>query len=144
MTVEREDIGLGGASGARLSREVREVMTPGVVSVPGDASLKQVYGALAAHGIHAILVVDRKSAAPLGWVTAAGLLRWTLEGSQQHTAQQAVCEPVHTISPSATVRDAVALLVKPGVSHVLVAHYGAGAGEGVVSDLDVVGLLSGR
>ena len=129
----------------RLNREVREAMTPGVVSVPGDASLKQVYAALAAHGVHAVLVVDRKSAAPLGWVNAAGLLRWMAEGSSdQHTAAQAVCEPVHTISPSATVRDAVTILLKPGVTHVLVAHHGATAGEGVLSSLDVVSLMSGR
>jgi CBS domain-containing protein len=128
----------------RLSHEVREVMTPGVVSIPGDASLTQVYRALAAHRVHAVLVVDRKTGAALGWVTAAGLLRWGIEGSHQHTASQAVCEPVHTISPSATVRDAVTMLMKPGVSHVLVAHYGATSGEGVVSDLDVAGLLAGR
>jgi CBS domain-containing protein len=129
----------------RLSREVREAMTPGVISVPGDASLKQVYGALTAHRVHAVLVVDRKSANPLGWINAAGLLRWMVEASSdQHTAAQAVCEPVHTISPSATVRDAVAILLKPGVSHVLVTHYGALSGEGVLSNLDVVALMSGR
>ena len=33
---------------------------------------------------------------------------------------------------------------EPGVTHVLVAHYGATSGEGVISDLDVVRLLSGR
>ena len=128
----------------RLEREVREVMTPGVVSVPGDASLKQAYGALTAHRVHALLVVERKSGLPIGWVNAAGLLRSIVEGHARQTAGQAICEPVHTISPSATVRDAVDLLLKPGVSHVLVAHYGAASGEGVVSAVDVVRLAAGR
>ena len=135
----------GGTShDSRLSREVRQAMRPGVVSVPGDTSLKQVYRALADHGVHAVLVVDRKLGTPLGWVSAAGLLRWAVEGSGQRTAAQAICEPVHTISPSASVRDAVEILLKPGVSHVLVAHYGATSGEGVISDVDVVALMCGR
>ena len=127
-----------------MNQEVREVMTPGVVSVPGDASLRQVQGALVAHAVHAVLVVDRKSAAPLGWVSASGLLRWAVEPTIHATAQQAICEPLHTISPSANVREAVDLLLQPGVSHLLVAHHGAGSGEGVVSDIDVVRALSHR
>jgi CBS domain-containing protein len=128
----------------RLGREVREAMTPGVVSIPGDAPLRQVYRAFAAHRVHAVLVVDRKSAAPLGWVTPDGLLRWAVDPSCQRTAAQAVCEPVHTIAPSATLHDAVAILQKPGVSHVLVAHYGATSGEGVLSAIDIVGQISGH
>ena len=125
-------------------REVRDVMTPGVVSVPGDASLRQVYGALSAHAVHAVLVVDRKTAAPLGWISAHGLLHWAVKKSHHQTAQQAICEPVHSLSPSATVDEAIQLLLQPGVSHVLVAHHGSATGEGVVSALDIAGLLSGR
>ena len=128
----------------RLGREVREVMTPGVVSVPGDASLRQVYGALAAHGVHAVLVDDRKTGAPLGWISAQGLLHWAMKAGHQQTAHQAICEPIHTVSPSARVGEAVELLLQPGVSHVLVAHAGSATGEGVVSALDIAGLLSGR
>lgn len=140
MTAERT----AGATAGRLDREVREVMTPGVVSIPSDASIAHVYGAISAHEVHAILVVDRKSSAPLGWVTASGLLHWALHATQHHTAGQAVCEPVHTVSPSATVRDAAEILLRPGVSHVLVTHRGDSAPEGVVSDVDVVRLMSRR
>lgn len=128
----------------RLGREVREVMTPGVVSIPGDASIAQAHAALCAHSVHAVLVVDRKSGAPLGWVTAGGLLRSALGESTPRTATQAICEPVHVVSPSATVREAAELLLESGVSHVLVAHYGATSGEGVVSSIDVVRLIAGR
>ena len=127
-----------------MNQEVREVMTPGVVSVPGDASLRQVQGALVAHAVHAVLVLDRKSGAPLGWVSAAGLLRWAVEPTIHATAQQAICEPLHTISPSAHLREAIDILLEPGVSHVLVAHKGSASGEGVVSDIDVVRALSHR
>jgi CBS domain-containing protein len=140
MTAEPQ----AGASTGRLDREVRDVMTPGVVSIPSDASIGHVYGAIAAHEVHAVLVVDRKSSVPLGWVTAGGLLHWALRGAHNHTAGQAVCEPVHTVSPSATVREAAEILLRPGVSHVLVTHRGDSAPEGVVSDVDVVRLMSRR
>jgi CBS domain-containing protein len=135
----------GGANtGGRLAREVRDVMTPGVVTIPADASLHQAYAAIAAHGVHAVLVVDRKSAAPLGWISANGLLRWALDDSHHHTAGQAICEAVHMVAPSATLRDAAEILLRPGVSHVLVAHHGATSGEGVLSAADVVRVVAGR
>jgi signal-transduction protein with cAMP-binding, CBS, and nucleotidyltransferase domain len=122
----------GGANtGGRLAREVRDVMTPGVVTIPADA-------------VHAVLVVDRKSAAPLGWISANGLLRWALDDSHHHTAGQAICEAVHMVAPSATLRDAAEILLRPGVSHVLVAHHGATSGEGVLSAADVVRVVAGR
>ena len=138
MTVETH-----GHRDSRLAREVREVMTPGVVSIPADASLHQAYAAIASHRVHAVLVVDRKSAAPLGWISANGLLRWALDKSHHHTAGQAICEPITTISPSATVHDAAELLMRPGVTHLLVAHAGATTGEGVVSAADIVRLAAG-
>jgi CBS domain-containing protein len=144
MTIAPNSAGTDDPAGGRLGREVREVMTPGVVSIPADASIGQAYAAIAAHGVHAVLVVERKSGAPMGWVTAGGLLHWALRDSRQHSAGQAVCEPVHTVSPSATVRDAAELLLKPGVSHVLVTHHGDSVPEGVVSDIDVVRLVSRR
>ena len=140
MTAERT----AGTATGRLDREVREVMTPGVVSIPSDASIGHVYSAISAHEVHAILVVDRRSSAPLGWVTAGGLLHWALHGTHHHTAGQAICEPVHTVSPSATVRDAAEILLRPGVSHVLVTHHGDSPPEGVVSDVDIVRLMSRR
>jgi CBS domain-containing protein len=132
------------ARDARLDREVREIMRPGVISIPADASIRQAYGALAAHDVHAVLVVERKSGAPRGWVTAGGLLHWALRDSHNRTAAQAICEPIHTVSPSAPVREAAELLLEPGVSHVLVAHRGDSVPEGVVSETDVVRLVSRR
>jgi CBS domain-containing protein len=132
------------ARNARLDCEVREIMRPGVISIPADASIRQAYGAIAAHGVHAVLVVERKSGAPRGWVTASGLLQWALRDSHNHTAAQAICEPIHTVSPSTPVREAAELLLERGVSHVLVAHRGDSVPEGVISDTDVVRLVSRR
>jgi CBS domain-containing protein len=121
-----------------LEREVREVMTPGVVTISGDASLHRVHQALAAHGVNAVLVVERKGGRPLGWITAQRLLRIAAADTHLQTAGQAVSEPVQVISPSASVAEAVELLLADGVSHLLVAHGADCMPEGVVSAFDIV------
>jgi CBS domain-containing protein len=37
----------------------REIMTPGVVAIVEDASLKQAFNAMAAHAVHAVLILGR-------------------------------------------------------------------------------------
>lgn len=128
---------------AGLDREVRDVMTPGVVSVPADASLPRVHGALLAHGVHAVLVVDQHRGQALGWVSARGVLTAIAAGGGPRTAHQAISEPVTRISPSASAREAMAALVEPGVTHLLVSH-GDRMPEGVVSALDLVAAAGGH
>ena len=122
-----------------LDREVRDVMTPGVVMISADAALGRVHEALALHRVNAVLVVERNGGKPLGWITARGLLSQAIEGGRPHTAGQAICEPPHTVSPSASVKEAAEALLSAGVSHVLVSHGVDCMPEGVVSALDVVG-----
>jgi CBS domain-containing protein len=119
-------------------REVRDIMTSGVVSIPTDASMRRVHETMVAHGVHAVLVIDRDSGLPVGWVTARGLLRWAGHVSRAHTAKQAINEPIHIISPSASVGDAIAMLLEADVSHLLVGRRNSAVPEGVVADIDIV------
>jgi CBS-domain-containing membrane protein len=121
-----------------LDSEVRDVMTHGVVSIPGDASLRDAHEALVAHEVHALLVTDRHTAAPLGWITARGLLLSAARRTTAHTAKQAITEPVHTISPSASLAKAMGLLLDTNVSHLLVSPRESAMPEGVVSEIDLV------
>src|SRR6266540_4101487 len=79
-------------SGNVLDREIRDVMTPGVVSIVENASLQQVYRAMIAHRVHAILVVGRTQGRPIGWVTARGLLAWIGRDDSLSCARDAVTE----------------------------------------------------
>ena len=121
-----------------LDREVRDVMTPGVVTISADASVSRVRDALAAHRVNAIVVVERHGGRPLGWITARGLLGQSLGQSHHRTAGQAICEPPKTVSPSASVKEAADALLAAGTSHLLVAHGTDCMPEGVVSALDVI------
>ena len=124
--------------GIGIDREVRDFMTPGVVTISADASLHRVHDALVKHGVNAVLVVERKGGHPLGWITARGLLREAAGGGSHQLAGQAISEPATMISPSAPLRDAIRALLADDVSHLLVAHGPDCAAEGVVSPLDVV------
>jgi CBS domain-containing protein len=127
-----------------LDTPVAKIMRHGVVSIAEDASLASVADAMGDHRVHAILVEERTTGRPLGWVKAETLLSWMNMRSPWVHAHQAMTERVATIAPTATVRDATAALSRPGTSRLLVCRDGGRAGEGVLTPLDVVGLLARR
>jgi CBS domain-containing protein len=123
---------------AALDRPVSTVMRHGVVAVPEHATLDDVRRAMADHRVHAVLVQQRSTGRPLGWVKAEALLTWmNLEPAPAH-AHRAITEPVVTIAPDAAVHEAVAALSRHGVSHLLVCDEGDVVAHGVVTPLDVV------
>jgi CBS domain-containing protein len=127
-----------------LDRTVASVMRHGVVSIAEDASLPSVANAMRDHHVHAILVEQRSTGRPLGWAKADALLSWLNMRSPWAHAHQAMTEKVTTIAPTATVREAIEALQRPGTSRLLVRGEGASAGEGVLTHLDVIELLTGR
>jgi CBS domain-containing protein len=127
-----------------LDLPVASIMRHGVVSIAEDASLSGVTRAMGDHRVHAILVEEGSTGRPLGWVKAETLLSWmNMEESWAH-AHEAITEPVTTIRPDATVREAMAALSRHGTSRLLVCREGGRAGEGVLTPLDVVGLVAAR
>jgi CBS domain-containing protein len=131
------------STGDHLDTQVRDIMTPGVLTIAEDASLRHAYRAMVAHSVHAILVVGRNEGKPLGWVTARGLLGWVGRDQGLASASDAITERPTTIEPSANAREALIALGQPGTSHLLVCRHRDATPEGVVSDLDIVALEGG-
>jgi CBS domain-containing protein len=122
-------------SGA-LALEAQDVMTPGVVTVSDDATLDEAVEAMADHRIHAVLVVDRESGTPLGWITARGLL--AMVGCDPGLpAVDAIDEKPRSIEPDATLRAALYALALPGVTRLLVRPRDEAQPVGVISDYDL-------
>ena len=121
-----------------LEREVRDLMTPGVVSIVESAGLPRVFQAFAAHRVHALLVVGADTGTPLGWVTARGLLAWIDRDASLHRARDAIAEPAAGIRPGATGKQALIQLQRDQVGRLLVQDRPGVAPEGVISDLDLV------
>ena len=105
-----------------------------------DASLRHAYRALVTHQVHAILVFGLADGRPLGWVTAGGLLGWIGADSTMRPARDAVTEEPIIIAPSATAAEAVSLLARSDTSRLLVQRGPGVLPEGVVTEMDLVGL----
>ena len=131
-----------GISDRRLHTQVRDFMRPGVITLSEDASLGQAERAMVRHGVHAILLLGRNDAQPVGWVTTRGMLQWVSHDLGLVPARQGVTEPPVYIEPSATAEDAIDALSEPGVTHLLVARAPRETPQGVVADIDVIALCT--
>jgi CBS domain-containing protein len=118
-------------------------MTPGVVTIADDASLGNGMRALAAHGIHAILIVGGRSGEPLGWATDRGLLAHLERDAPLTPIREAITEEVVSVTPGTTAREAAVALARAGTSHLLVVAGSERAAEGVISALDLVRAAGG-
>lgn len=126
-----------------LEREVRDFMTPGCLTISEEASVAQAAQALAAHRIHAVLVVGAKNGTPLGWVTARGLLGWVGRDRSLTRASDAITEQVSAIHPAARLRTAQYALSLAGTTRLLVRSKPNVAAEGVLTDFDLA-VAAGR
>jgi CBS domain-containing protein len=129
--------------GDHLQTAVRDVMTPGVVTISEDASLLQALRAIRAHDVHAILVVGARDPKPIGWLTVDGLLEWIGQDASLLCARDAISEMPAVIDPLASARDALAMLSQPDTQHLLVCRQPDGAPEGVVTAVNLVTLEHG-
>lgn len=120
----------------------RDVMTPGVIAIVEDASLRQGFRSIVAHRKHAILVLGRANGQPLGWITDRGLLS-QLEGEHPLSpVRDAITEAAVSVRPGTTAREMAIKLSHAGTSHLLVVPAAGRLPEGVVSALDLVAVAS--
>jgi CBS domain-containing protein len=116
---------------------VRDVMSPGVIAIPSDSSVRTCARTMFERRTHAVLVVDSRSREPLGWVTHQDILRYLRSDPFTTLAGAAVRETPAYIEPDATVEQAAEMMVEENTTHLLV-----GAPEliplGVLSSWDLV------
>lgn len=138
-TIERQHYDRAHApDSGHLDTPVSQVMTPGVVCIAEDATLRQVYRALHIHRVHAVLVVGRLDGSPLGWITTRGLLAWLEHDDALVPAREAITEDPVTVEPGASVREALAKLTRPETTRLLVARRDDVFPEGVLTDTDLL------
>ncbi len=120
-----------------LRRRVADVMSPGCITIPANATVATAAAAMEAHRVHAILVVDPQACTPIGWITARGLLRGTDEGRRQGVAEGVIDEQITAIDRDRPVKVARYALSLGGVTRLLVRAAGADAPEGVLTERDI-------
>ena len=103
-----------------LDREVAEFMTPGCVVISEAASVADAAKAMAAHRVHAVLVVGARNGTPLGWITHRGLLGWIGRDRKLRRATEAITEQVRAIPAHESLRMAHYALSQSGTTRLLV------------------------
>jgi CBS domain-containing protein len=125
---------------------VADVMHRGVVSCALEAPLAEVAHLLSKHRVHCVVGygdVTEDDTQVWGVISDLDVISAAAEGSIHGLSASATAttEPL-TVAPDATVAEAVRLMHEHAVSHLLVVEPGADRPVGVLSTLDVAGLLA--
>ena len=126
-----------------LDREVADLMTPGCIVISEAASVADAARAMAAHRVHAVLVVGARNGTPLGWVTHRGLLGWVGRDGSLARATEAITEQVRAIPAHESLRTAHYALSLSGTTRLLVRNRPNQMPVGVLSDFDLA-MAAGR
>jgi CBS domain-containing protein len=122
-------------------RFVRNLMHPGLLTCPADATLGQVSILLTRHHVHALIVVDRDDQ-PVGIISDYDLLagEWLSADSQSLvtmsnlTAAELMSSPIDTVEASMPLGVAAHRLIEKDINRLLVTDKGKPVGVISISD----------
>lgn len=122
-----------------------DAMRPGVISCPADTSLRSVAQMMAQQHIHSVVVTDllRSGAEDGRWgvVSDIDLLRAADQDIDERTARDvAATEP--TVTPDESLARAAQQMAEHEVTHLMVVSPTTGAPLGILSSLDIAGIIA--
>ena len=127
---------------AQLDKPVTEFMHHGVITLPATATLADAAATMRDNHVHAVLITG-SDGSPLGWTTSRGMLHnHARDWSAQASAAVAITQPAASVSPTATLGDAMMVFLATGASHVLVGDVLAEDPIGVIADSDLVASIA--
>jgi len=122
---------------------VRDAMRPEVLTCPPDAPLRDVARTMASEHVHSVIV----SAAGTGgreWgiVSDMDLMRAAREDLDERKASWAAASEFLSVSPDESLERALQMMIEHDVTHLVVVDPTADKAVGVLSTLDVAGVLA--
>ena len=125
---------------------VAEAMHPGILTCEPDAGVSEVAQMMATHHVHCIVVLGVSFGRPecyvWGIVSDLDLLDAGIRGEPGATARDLANQPVISVKPTTPLRDAGQLMLQHGVSHLVVSDPDTHRPTGIISTLDVAGILA--
>jgi CBS domain-containing protein len=122
---------------------VEDAMRHGIFSCPADASLRDAARTMSLHHVHTIVVTDPADGSLWGTLSDSALLGALLERDGGERPLRDVAErDLSTISSGESLTSAVELMRKRGIAHLVVADADSGRPSGMLSTLDVAGILA--
>ncbi len=121
---------------------LRDVMTRGVVTVPMDATAKQIAALLSKHRLSGAAVIGPDGEA-MGVISDMDLLRIIGEENWEKMPAESIMTPrLETVGPTSTVVDAAKIMKEKRIHRLLIfSERGVGASQrpvGIISASDIV------
>ncbi len=122
---------------------VRDAMRPEVITCPPDATLREVARTMASEHVHSV-VVSGGGTAERGWgiVSDMDLMRAAREDLDERTAHWAAASEFLSVSPDDALERALQMMLEHDLTHLVVVDPDTDKAVGVLSTLDVAGLLA--
>jgi CBS domain-containing protein len=125
---------------------VADAMHPGILTCEPDASAAEVARMMATHHVHCIAVVGVSYGSPecyvWGIVSDLDLLGAGIGEGPGATARDLANQPVITVTAMTPLREAGRLMLEHGVSHLVVSDPETERPTGIISTLDIAGVLA--
>jgi CBS domain-containing protein len=122
---------------------VKDAMRPQVLTCPPDAPLRDVARTMASEHVHSVIVSEAGDGdRTWGIVSDADLMRAAREDMDERTASWAAVSEFPSVSPDESLGRALQMMVEHNVTHIVVVDPAADRPVGVLSTLDVAGLLA--
>jgi CBS domain-containing protein len=126
---------------------VSDAMHPGILSCEADATLTDVARLMATHHVHSIAVMGISHEPPgekLVWgiISHLDLLRAGIRTGADQPAGALALQPVISVEPTMPLREAGELMLSHGATHVVVIDPEIQRPIGILSTLDIAGVLA--
>jgi CBS domain-containing protein len=126
---------------------VADAMHPGIVFCSPDASLTEVARLMTTNHVHCIAVIgishdDEGECMVWGLISDLDLMRAGIRLGSDQTARALALEPVISVRSTMPLRQAGEVMLEQGVSHIIVIDPETRRPNGVLSTLDVIGVLA--
>jgi CBS domain-containing protein len=124
---------------------VADAMRPGVFSCSAETPIRTVAQMMAQHHIHSVVITDvSRSSGEQAWgiVSDVDVLRAADAGDLDEGAGGIAATEFLTVGPQERLSDAVQLMASHEVTHVVVGDEESGRPIGVLSTLDVAGVIA--
>jgi CBS domain-containing protein len=126
---------------------VADAMHPGILSCDADATLTEVARIMSTHHVHCIVVKgtpeDESDESPVwGIISDLDMLRAGIRPDAPDTAAAVARQPVIRLQTTAPLREAAELMLTKGTSHIVAVNPVTGHPIGILSTLDIAGVLA--
>jgi CBS domain-containing protein len=121
---------------------VVDAMRIGIISCPPDTPLRDVARIMATYRIHCVVVSEMEGATPIGVISDSDLAVAAASGAREGTAGKLAATESVTVAADASLERAAQLMAEHQVSHLVVIQAHSGHPVGVLSALDLAGVLA--